>query len=489
MHITFLLLSVFFLFYACAEEESSMSQRAALRQEFTTPADELSAVTAEIGKIFRQANVEQPKLDKSKDMKNPFFAAFVEQKELAAGKNNAGSGAGVDSMTPTSLSTTATRGTGRLDSAFQRKKSTQLAKEKENVVTKSNRLMGSAIDTVYEVKQEISGETNIPGYKTKQIRDQTVDVSRRIAGAAKGAAGLLSGASSFLLGSGKNKQQQRLPSAGSSSSSSSSSSSTKVKAEPVKFLDDTAYFAATSADDNDASSPPIFSIDQLGDQKEEPEYLTAEIVSENDDENTVVVDVNDSFNFFGSSISQAKVVGRNKKKETKTFGTTNGYLDEIDAASATGGTTIDGAEYVTFDTGSSSNTMMDGSSAVVGEDDDGLRKVTAEVVFDDDDDFDEMIFEQAKNVDNLSVDELLKEAEEAERAGERVEPNLATKITLRSLDVVFLVGEKVVSFAPIIVDGTKRAVIRINDGKLKTSTGSNVGWEFHPSNVRGEQRY
>jgi len=125
----------------------------------------------------------------------------------------------------------------------------------------------------------------------------------------------------------------------------------------------------------------------------------------------------------------------------------------------------------------------------VYNDDDGLRQVTAEVIMDDDDDFDyESVFEQARDVDNISVEELLEEAALQDKL-ENKQPNLVTKITLRSLDVVFLVVEKVVVVVPDLVQGTQRAVIRVTEGKLKDSSGSSVGWELHASNIRGEKRY
>lgn len=200
------------------------------------------AVTAEISKIFHRANNDQPffaaKKSKEKDnMKNPEFAAFVEQKQLVAERNGSlGGGANAESAisSPTSLSTTARRGTARLESALERTKSTKLWKEKDKV-TKSNRLLRTAIGTAYQITQDISGqvESNKPGYKTERLRSSTVDVSLRIAGAtSKLAVGLFGGAKAYLLGRSNRKQQQQpqLP----------LSSSPKVNAKPVEFVDDRA---------------------------------------------------------------------------------------------------------------------------------------------------------------------------------------------------------------------------------------------------------
>ena len=452
------------------ETLSAAARQQSLRQQFTTPGDEISAVSAEISKIFRQAD-QSVKMDKSKDMKNPFFAAFIERKELSESKSSSSSAAGDNSpfYASSQLQSTANRGSGRLDSAFKRKQKTQLAKEKENIAKKSNRLVSGAIDSAYQLNKEITSETSVPGYKTKELRASTVDVSKRIAGVAKGAAGFLNGASSFILGTGskdKDQQQQQLPSA-------------KAKADPVEFLDDASYFAFKRERDDDATSStsPTFSVKQQEDEIQALEYITAEVLTDTDDDtNAVNVDTNDSFNFFGSTISQSNIGGGNKKSKTSGSNpfTTNGYLDNMDDNNSAETET----EYA-YDSAT-------GSVFGTTDDDDGLRKVTAEVIFDDD--FDESLFEQAKNVDNMSIEDLLEEARIKEEEDNK-EPNVITKAALRSLDVVFLLVEKFISVVPDAVSVTKRVIIRAVDSKLKDSQGSCVGWEFHGSNIRGDKRY
>jgi nucleoid DNA-binding protein len=447
---------------------SAVARQQSLRKEFTTPGDEISAVSAEISKIFRQADQQSNKMDKSKDMKNPFFAAFIERKEISDSKSSSNNGSDNSPFYASSqLQSTANRGSGRLESAFKRKQKTQLAKEKENIAVKSNRLVSGAIDSAYQVRQEIKSETSVPGYKTKQLRASTVDVSKRIADVAKGAAGFLGGASSFILGNGskdKDQQQQQLPSA-------------KAKADPVEFLDDASYFAfKRERDDATSSTSPTFSVKQQ-DEIQALEYITAEVITDTDGDDmntaTVNVDTNDSFNFFGSTISQSNIGGGGTKK-SKTSGnpfTTNGYLDNMDNNNGAGAET----EYASAT-----------SSFVDTTDDDGLRQVTAEVILDDD--FDESVFEQAKNVDNMSIEDLLEEARIKEEEDNK-EPNIITKAALRSLDVVFLVVEKFISVVPDVASVTKRILIRVSDSKLKDSQGSCVGWEFHESNIRGDKRY
>ena len=120
------------------EEESPSARAKRLRQEFATPADEISAVASEIKNIFRKVGQETPRVDKSKDQRNPFFVAFAEEKESLADKENKAEGSSPFYASST-LSSTATRGTARLDKAFARRKKTKLAQEKENIAAKSAR--------------------------------------------------------------------------------------------------------------------------------------------------------------------------------------------------------------------------------------------------------------------------------------------------------------------------------------------------------------
>jgi len=255
--------------------------------------------------------------------------------------------------------------------------------------------------------------------------------------------------------------------------------SAKAKADPVEFLDDASYFAFKRERDDDttSSTSPTFSVRQQDDKIQALEYITAEVMTDTDDDtNAVNVDTNDSFNFFGSTISQSNIGGGNKRSKTSGSNpfTTNGYLDNMDDNNSAETET----EYA-YDSAT-------GSVFGTTDDDDGLRKVTAEVILDDD--FDESLFEQAKNVDNMSIEDLLEEARIKEEEDNK-EPNIITKAALRSLDVVFLVVEKFISVVPDAVSVTKRVIIRAVDSKLKDSQGSCVGWEFHGSNIRGDKRY
>lgn len=467
-------------------EEMTPSQRAkSIRQEFTTPADEISAVSAEISKIFQRADRQvalQSQVDKSKDMRNPFFAAFVEEREFQEQK--AAGGDSTPFYASASLSSTASRGSSRLDTAFKRAQKTKLAREKENLAMKGNRLASAAIDSAYQVKAEITSEENVPGYKTKQLRESTVDVSRRIAGAAKKTAGFLGGASSFLLGNGGDKQQQQLPQAGSTGSG-------KVKADPVDFLDESSYFAFKREEppeaipQEDLSSGIVIEDNKVIDtdepetgggafgflnpfaKREKPEIPSQEApastmastVSREAPETEMITDAEvvmgnkDNFNFFDAD--DVVVAGDGGSKD---YFTTNTYLDNMEAPTTTATSTSD----------------------------DGLRQVAAEVVSDDD--FDDTIFAQATAVDNISAEELLRQ-QAAEEAEENAEPNFVTKATLRTLDVAFLVVEKGISVAPAAFELAQRVASRATDAKLKDSAGSQIGWEFHNGNIRGDNRY
>jgi hypothetical protein len=483
-----------------AEEEDdetimTPSQRAkSIRQEFTTPADELSAVTAEIGKIFqradRQVALQSQQEDKSKDTRNPFFAAFAEERELQQQKSSSG-GDSTPFYASASLSTTASRGSARLDKAFERTQKTKLAREKENLAVKGNRLASAAIDSAYQVKTEITSEENVPGYKTKQLRESTVDVSRRLAGVAKKTAGFLGGASSFLLG-GKDKEQQQLPEVGTSASTNN-----QADADPVDFLDDASYFAFKREESPPGTAPPPVSAEDMDlsggiIDTDQPEsggggafgFLSAitkrgkksktteaprsqqaarqaspqqqpemEIITDAE----VVMANKDNFNFYDAD---DVVASGERAGSSKDFFTTNGYLDNMEVSASTAAAT----EVV----------------------DDGLRKVTAELISDDD--FDETVFAQATTVDNMSADELLQQ-QASEEAEENSEPSFITKATLRTLDVAFLVVEKSIGVAPAAFEVAQRAASRATEAKLKDSAGSQIGWESHNGNVRGDKRY
>ena len=512
-----------------AEPEMTPSQRAkSIRQEFTTPADEISAVASEIGKIFQRADRQmalQSQEDKSKDTRNPFYAAFVEEVEY---QKQSGDGA-TPFYASTSLSSTASRGASRLDTAFQRSQKTKLAREKENLAVKGNRLASAAIDSAYQVRSEISGEENAPGYKTKQLRESTVDASRRLAAAAQKTAGFLGGARSFLLGGGGSSPEpqkpQQLPQAGAAGTN-------RAKADPVDFLDETAYFAfkreepppggsevpdaAAAAAAAGASPPGNFAASDAPPTVTETDFSGGIVIEDNK-----VIDTdgpkNDGGAFGFLSAFAKRGMGQQETQESEApavSSTASGaatpqqpdievmdvitdaevvmankdnfnYFDKDDVVVSSGDAN-GGTEY--FTTGSYLDNMEPQTASATGAgSDDGLRQVTAEVITDDDD-FDKTVFAQANTVDNMSAEDFLRQ-QAAEEAEENDEPNPFTRATLRTLDVAFLVVEKGVSVAPMAVELAQRAVSRAAEAKLKDSAGSQIGWELHNGNVRGDKRY
>jgi hypothetical protein len=88
----------------------------------------------------------------------------------------------------------------------------------------------------------------------------------------------------------------------------------------------------------------------------------------------------------------------------------------------------------------------------------------------------------------MSADELLQQ-QASEEAEENSEPSFITKATLRTLDVAFLVVEKSIGVAPAAFEVAQRAASRATEAKLKDSAGSQIGWESHNGNVRGDKRY
>ncbi|KAL3919716.1 MAG: hypothetical protein SGARI_007133 [Bacillariaceae sp.] len=100
-----------------------------------------------------------------------------------------------------------------------------------------------------------------------------------------------------------------------------------------------------------------------------------------------------------------------------------------------------GSEYVELEEEQENELVVD----ALNED---LRQVTAEVISEED--F-ENVFGRAKAVDNLG-EEYEDELEEAEEK----EPSILTKVTLRSLDVLFLVVEKTVLLIPDVLVVTNR---------------------------------
>ena len=131
-----------------------------------------------------------------------------------------------------------------------------------------------------------------------------------------------------------------------------------------------------------------------------------------------------------------------------------------------------GSEYVELEENQENELVVDAL-------DENLRQVTAEVITEED--F-ETAFGQAKSVDNLGED-YRDDSEEAEDK----EPSLLTKVTLRSLDVLFLVVEKTVLLVPDVLVVTNRVATRISE--VNREGLGQIGWQQLNTKIRGSKRY
>jgi hypothetical protein len=85
------------------------------------------------------------------------------------------------------------------------------------------------------------------------------------------------------------------------------------------------------------------------------------------------------------------------------------------------------------------------------------------------------------------VDNLGDEFDDEMQEGGSKEPNLLTKVTLRSLDVLFLVVEKTVLLIPDILVVTNRVSTRLSE--VSREGLGQVGWQQLNTKIRGSKRY
>jgi hypothetical protein len=463
-------------------DAASSDKRVDLRKEFSTPQDEFKSVSAEIKQIFEQA-----------DQK-------VTPRSLSSAQRSLPSSA-------SSLKSTARRGTARLSSAYQRQQKTKLAREKENLAQKAPRLASNVIDSAYQVKRELQIEPNQPGYKTKRLREATASTAKLLASAAK------AGASSLLLGQGeKKKGSNQLPAASTSATSSTapldvdvvppstngvstssqrdtamdataramdaaffasktvdktnSINNNKVKADPVDFLDNEPYFAfkreATAPIFNEETRTPS----QILQDPDQPTFRTAAYADVEQSPTKPDFTVK-------ATTAEPEVI------TAEVFASTDGIIEGIDPA------TIDAFEVVVDRDENSSPAdylytgygYAEDATALDDDDLENLRQVTAEVISEED--F-ESVFGQAKEVDNLGDFDDDEDDEEKP-------PNLLVSLTLRSLDVVFLVVEKTVLLIPDILALTSRVAARV--GEVNREGMGQIGWQPLNTKIRGSKRY
>ncbi|KAL3930596.1 MAG: hypothetical protein SGBAC_011696 [Bacillariaceae sp.] len=175
-----------------------MTEAEKLRQEMSTPLDEIRNVGRQLKDIFRGVTQEAQPVDATTE---------TDPNEIViprtAQSRNLNSAAATSKY--------AVNDKNRFEKAYKRKQETTLKREKENVVQSSTRLANEVVDGAYQIRREVQAETNEPGYKTKAVRAQTAATSRQLAAGAKR---ILGGAKSLAvkaLDASRQEQERAAP--------------------------------------------------------------------------------------------------------------------------------------------------------------------------------------------------------------------------------------------------------------------------------------
>lgn len=470
------------------KQSSSSSSARDLRKEFSTPQDEIRAVSVEIRQIFQAADRKE-----TRDVPSPGTYTLP--------------------TASSSLRNTARRGKARLSQAYAKQQKTKLAQEKENLAQSSTRVASKLIDSAYQVQRELQVEPNQPGYKSKALLEATVTATKQLASAAGAGA-------EFLLGSVVKKddseKQKPLFNLGSPEVSSSvtdvidevtgtnGSSSATVSQPPMTSTpsSDSTY---TTKPVDDVDEEPYFAFKRGGPSSKEwtepYSFLDDSLLPEQPAETqdipftTKTVDIVDVVSRYEEVAVGVRAQGKTTT-QSKSYSST--YPDLVDdfivaevlpssafrmpTTSTDAGDTAMDAYARAFE--SASANFVDGRSAVLEQPDvDDLRLVTAEIISDDD--FEGAVG-QAKMVENLSPEELIALQEQQELEESNEPPNLLTKLTLRSLDVVFLIVEKAVLFIPDVLAVSTRVATRLAD--VGRDGMGQRSWQ-RINTKRGDKRY
>jgi hypothetical protein len=352
------------------------------------------------------------------------------------------------------------QGKDRFLKAYQRRKQTTLKREQENLAQSSMRMAGSVLDSAYQVQRELEIEPNQPGYKTKALREGAAQTSKFLAA---GAAGFLSGAKAVAqaaLTEGKSNNSPGVVLPPTTRDGGMDATNIALDAAMGRVTQSGGFIDATVVDVSPIGTPPW--------------------TAANAPVNTRVPGT--SSDFYGaapprtdgsSSTATNPAVVRDWEEENLFFAsrrapnfqqepTVSSSLleDQVDVYFAQGFNNDDPpVPYATSSTeaqiveaiwemqaggagdGAPPDEIYTDRVMVVGDEEDeddfvmdvdpqdALRKVMAEIISDDE--FDDA-FGQAKQVSDVG------EYEE-----ENAKPNIWTQITLRALDVVFLILEKV----------------------------------------------
>ena len=390
---------------------SSANDQQDIRSRMATPQDEIKSVTQEIKLIIQ-----------------------------SGGEKRSGGSA------PQGLQSTASskQGKDRFLKAYQRRKQTTLKREQENLAQSSMRMAGSVLDSAYQVQRELEIEPNQPGYKTKSLREGAAQTSKFLAA---GAAGFLSGAKAVAqaaLTDGKTGSSGSLPATstdgGMDATNQAFDAAMRRMSQPGEnFIDATIVdvtpmeippWTATNAPVNTrvpGTSSYFYDPTSLTDP---PQPSVTEPASRDQEDENLFFASRRAPNFQQKPPVDASFA-QGSDEASPAYTPESQYVEAVWEIQ-TGGAG-DGAPPSEIYTG---RVMVAGDEedeedySMDEDPQDALRKVMAEIISDDE--FDDA-FGQAKQV-----------AEVEEYEEENVNPSIWTQITLRTLDVVFLVVEKVV---------------------------------------------
>lgn len=150
-----------------AQEMSSKS----IRQDMSTPFDEIRSVGREIKDIFNTVGP-TASINSNGDEEEPTQPV----KKTPFSKNL---------KSAASSSKYAVNDKERFQKVYERQKETTLKREKENVVQTTTRIANEVVDGAYQIKREVEVEPNKPGYKSKAIREQAAKTTNLLASGAK----------------------------------------------------------------------------------------------------------------------------------------------------------------------------------------------------------------------------------------------------------------------------------------------------------------
>jgi hypothetical protein len=450
-----------------------------IRNQMTTPRDEIQAVTQEIRLIIQSGG------DRTLRKTGGLLPSNARGLQSAASSK---------------------QGKDRFLKAYQRRKQTTLLREQESLAQTSARLAGTVIDSAYQVKRELQIEPNQPGYKTKALREGAVQTSRLLASGAKG---LLSGAKAVAqaaLTDGTNRGNAQLPSSISSPDVEGMAATNAAldaalgklnQKKPITSFIDATVVDATFSDVQRPSTPasprrprtvgdaPInaripgtSSYSPSGTATDNtawnpipppPQPMEAEnIMGPTDldpqEEEEMFFFASREAPDFQKEQALSSLLSDIKKAESGQSESKVPYFSQVPASTTS---SVESPPYVeaegdTWGRGSKGEIYeaetADVRSAQFDDDEDDedfyffddedpqdtLRRVMAEIISDED--FESAVG-QAKRVDNTADQEI---------ENENTEPSILVVVVLRVLDIVFLILEKLILVSPlfsVVVNG------------------------------------